>query len=183
MSYAIVPATPAGERVIGAAGGLIEAFRSRADSADRASEICPENYADLQRTGVAAAFVPEELGGLGLHSMHDWILTIATLAKGDGSAAIAISIDADYSDHAKATGGLYVYILKDINGTDYEAEGDGPWGFEMPFTQNGTNRRTITLSAKDFPKFKIYLDWDNSTGSSSVDVVTKYKRATIPAAA
>jgi len=100
MSYAIVPATPAGERVIDAASGLIEPFRLRADAADRASEICPENYADLQRTGVAAAFVPEELGGLGLRSMHDWILTIATLAKGDGSAAIAISM------HLSATRGL-----------------------------------------------------------------------------
>ena len=100
MSYAIVPVTPAGERVVGAASDLIETFRGRAEAADQANEICPENYADMQRVGVAAAFVPEELGGLGLTSMHDWILTIATLAKGDGSAAIAISM------HLSATRGL-----------------------------------------------------------------------------
>ena len=92
MSYRIVPLTPAGERVITAASDLIEPFQARADAADRANEICAANYADMQRSGVAAAFVPEELGGLGLRSMHDWILTIATLAKGDGSAAIAISM-------------------------------------------------------------------------------------------
>jgi alkylation response protein AidB-like acyl-CoA dehydrogenase len=92
MSYSIVPATPAGERVIAAATALIDPFRARADAADRANEICAENYADLQSSGVAAAFVPEELGGLGLRSIHDWTLTIATLAKGDGSAAIAISM-------------------------------------------------------------------------------------------
>lgn len=100
MSYRISPATPAGERVIACAASLIEDFRARADAADRANEICAENYADMQRSGVASAFVPEELGGLGLRSMHDWILTIATLAKGDGSAAIAISM------HLSATRGL-----------------------------------------------------------------------------
>ena len=100
MSYHIAPTTPAGERVIAAAGGLIETFRSRADAADRANEICPENYADLQRSGVASAFVPEELGGMGLASLHDWILTLATLARGDGSAAIAISM------HLSVTRGL-----------------------------------------------------------------------------
>ncbi len=100
MSYDITPATPAGERVIAAATGLIETFRARADAADRANEICVENYTDMQSSGIAAAFVPEELGGLGLRSMHDWTLTIATLARGDGSAAIAISM------HLSATRGL-----------------------------------------------------------------------------
>lgn len=101
----------------------------------------------------------------------------------DGKAAIAISVDADYSNHAKATGGLYVYICRDINGADYEVEADGPWGFEMPFTQSGTHRQTFVLSADSFgPGFKIYLDWDNSTASSAVTVVTKYKFATVPVA-
>lgn len=100
MSYRISPATPAGERVIAAAASLIEDFRARSDAADRANEICAVNYTDMQRSGVASAFVPEELGGFGLRSMHDWILTIATLAKGDGSAAIAISM------HLSATRGL-----------------------------------------------------------------------------
>ncbi|MFP6773376.1 MAG: acyl-CoA dehydrogenase [Alphaproteobacteria bacterium] len=100
MSYSIAPITPAGARVVAAAADLIETFRARADAADRANEICAENYADLQDTGIAAAFVPEELGGMGLASLHDWTLTIATLAKGDGSAAIAISM------HLSATRGL-----------------------------------------------------------------------------
>lgn len=100
MSYSIAPATPAGERVVAAANGLIEAFRTRSDAADRANEICAENYADMQRSGVARAFAPQEVGGMGLASMHDWILTIATLARGDGSAAIAINM------HLSATRGL-----------------------------------------------------------------------------
>ena len=100
MSYAISPRTPEGARAVLAAADLIEPFRERADAADRANEMCVENYADMQRSGVAASFVPEELGGFGLQSMHDWNLIIATLARGDGSAAIAISM------HLSATRGL-----------------------------------------------------------------------------
>ena len=67
---------------------------------DRTNEIDRENYRDMQRVGNTAAFVPKELGGFGLQSIHDWTLTIATLARGDGSAAIAISM------HLSATRGL-----------------------------------------------------------------------------
>ena len=97
----------------------------------------------------------------------------------DGYAAIEISVDADYSDHVKATGGLFVYILRDINGTDYETEDDNPWGFEMPFVQNGTRRKTFVLSGADYSRFKIFLDWDNSTAGSNVDVVTSYQKASM----
>ena len=100
MSYRIVPRTPAGERLIAAAIGLRDVFQERSEGADRANEICAENYTDMQAAGITAAFVPEELGGMGLRSMHDWIVAIATLAKGDGSAAIAISM------HLSATRGL-----------------------------------------------------------------------------
>ena len=100
MSYRIVPRTPAGERLIAAASGLRDVFQERSEGADRANEICAENYTDMQAAGITAAFVPEELGGMGLRSMHDWIVAIATLAKGDGSAAIAISM------HLSATRGL-----------------------------------------------------------------------------
>lgn len=100
MSYAIQPASDAGARVVEAAASLIEPFRSRAAAADDANAMEPENFRDIQRTGVAAAFVPEDLGGMGMRSMHDWVLTIATLARGDASAAIAISM------HLSQTRGL-----------------------------------------------------------------------------
>ena len=100
----------------------------------------------------------------------------------DGKAACLISIDTDYSDHAKATGGLFVYILRETGDGSDEAEADGPWGFEMPFTQNGTNRRVFFLSAQQYQKFKLHLDWDNSTGSSVATTRTDIKYATIPVA-
>ena len=100
----------------------------------------------------------------------------------DGKAACLISIDVDYSNHAKATGGLFVFIERETGDGSYELEADGPWGFEMTFTQNDTNRKVFVLSAADFQKFKVHLDWDNSTGSSVATIRTDIKYATIPVA-
>jgi len=100
----------------------------------------------------------------------------------DGKAACLISIDTDYSDHAKATGGLFVFILRETGDGSFEAEADGPWGFEMPFTQNGTNRKVFFLSAAQYQKFKLHLDWDNTTASGVATTQTDIKYATIPIA-
>lgn len=108
--------------------------------------------------------------------------SISAVIDLDGKAACTITIDVDYSNHAKATGGLFVYLLADINGTDYEVEADGPWGFEMPFTQNDTHRRKFFVDPKTYNKFKLMLDWDNSTTDSIATVTTKVKYGTIPVA-
>jgi len=100
----------------------------------------------------------------------------------DGKAACLISIDTDYSNHAKATGGLSVYIVREVGDGNFEVEADGAWGFEMVFTQNSTNRRVFFLSAAQYQKFQIHLDWDNSTGSSVATTKTDIKYATIPVA-
>jgi len=100
----------------------------------------------------------------------------------DGKAACLLSFDTDYSNHAKATGGLFVYLIRETGDDSDEAEADGPWGFEMPFTQNGTNRKVIALSAEKWQKFKIHLDWDNSTSSAVATTRTDVKYATIPVA-
>lgn len=92
MSFQLSPRTSRGAAVVAAAEALVETFAKRAQDADAANEVCRENFADLITGGVAAAFVPEELGGFGLESIHDWVLTIATLARGDASTAIAINM-------------------------------------------------------------------------------------------
>lgn len=97
----------------------------------------------------------------------------------DGYAAIEIAVKAVYSNHAKATAGLFVYIERDANDA-YEVVADGPFGFEMPFTQNGTHRRTVLFGPAS--NIKVHLVWGNTTGSSAVTVTTSYKRADIPAA-
>lgn len=92
MSFSIQPVTDEGAQAVNAAESVVPALFSRAALADQSNELCAENFDDLIDSGVAAAFVPKELGGLGLNSVHDWIATIATLARGDASTAIAINM-------------------------------------------------------------------------------------------
>jgi alkylation response protein AidB-like acyl-CoA dehydrogenase len=84
--------TPAGKRFADAVEGLVPQLRERAEQADREGTVCAQNFEELVQSGVAAAFVPEELGGFGLNSVHDWMLGMATLGGGDGSTAIAINM-------------------------------------------------------------------------------------------
>ena len=100
----------------------------------------------------------------------------------DGKAACLISFDTDYSNHAKATAGLSIKILRDIDDTVYESVNGAAVNFDMPFTQAGTERKTIFLSAQQFQKFIIRQDWGNTTGSSVATTATAIKYATIPVA-
>ena len=100
----------------------------------------------------------------------------------DGKAACLISFDTDYSTHAKATTGLSIKIRRDVDDTVWESANGAAVVFEMPFTQNATERKTIFLSAQQFQKFVIQQDWGNTTGSSVATTATAIKYATIPVA-
>ena len=100
----------------------------------------------------------------------------------DGKAAILISIDTDYSDHVKATGGLEISILRDIDDTVYESANGASVNFEMPFTQNGTERKTIALDCSQFQKIVLVQDWLNTTADAVATTATAYKFATVPPA-
>lgn len=100
----------------------------------------------------------------------------------DGKASILISIDSDYSNHVKATAGLSISILRDVDDTVYESAQGAAVTFEMPFTQNSTERKTFALDCSKFQKIVLVQDWGNTTGSSSVTTATAYKFSTIPVA-
>lgn len=100
----------------------------------------------------------------------------------DGKAACLISFDTDYSNHAKATAGLSIKIRRDVDDTVWESAKGAAVTFEMPFTQNSTERKTIFLSASQFQKFVIQQDWGNTTGSSVATTATAIKYATVPVA-
>ena len=100
----------------------------------------------------------------------------------DGKAACLISFDTDYSDHARATGGLEIRILRDVDDTVYESANCAAVMFEMFFTRNNTERKTIFLSAQQFQKFVIQQDWKNTTGGAVATTATAIKYATIPVA-
>ena len=97
MSFQLQPQTEAGKRVAEAAEQLLPVLRERSSAADQQAAISTENFSDLQRDKIAAAFVPQQLGGFGLTAIHDWLLLINTLARGDGSTAIAINMHLGFS--------------------------------------------------------------------------------------
>ncbi|NKB99274.1 MAG: hypothetical protein GKR90_12380 [Pseudomonadales bacterium] len=92
MTFNLKPQTPAGEKFLSASQKLIPQLRKLADDADRSATMPEESFRALQSSGIAAAFVPEDLGGWGLRSIYDWMLGIRALAHGDGSVAIAINM-------------------------------------------------------------------------------------------
>jgi len=99
----------------------------------------------------------------------------------DGKAACLVAIAVTYSDHVKATGGLEVAILDDVNGT-YQEQLDIGTGFEMIFTQADIRYLNISVDPKYHQLFKIMCDWNNTTGNSTATITIQYKTATIPVA-
>ena len=71
--------TEAGRRFVEIAEKHIEGFRQRAAEHDREGSFPSENFEELRKSGAVADFVPEDLGGLGLDSAHDWAIGIEEL--------------------------------------------------------------------------------------------------------
>ncbi len=84
--------TEAGRRFVEIAEKHIEGFRQRAAEHDREGSFPSENFEELRKSGAVAAFVPEDLGGLGLDSAHDWAIGIERFARGDASTAIGLNM-------------------------------------------------------------------------------------------
>ncbi len=57
----------AGQRLFEASQALIPTLRERAHTADLKAEVATENINDLIKSGITAAFVPQDLGGMGMH--------------------------------------------------------------------------------------------------------------------
>lgn len=92
MSFELQAKTEAGQKFVDTADRLIPLLRENAEQADRDGTMSAASVAALAESGLTAAFVPEALGGLGLSSVHDWLIGIARLAQGDGSTAIALNM-------------------------------------------------------------------------------------------
>ena len=109
------------------------------------------------------------------------ILEVSDAIDLDGVAACEVSVEATYSNHAKATGGLEVGVLRECNGT-YQVQADIGTGWEMIFTQNDTRRDGFSVDPQKMGTFKVMHDWNNTTASSNVIITTRYRTATIPVA-
>jgi L-evernosamine nitrososynthase len=92
MDFALQPLTPPGQRFVALADQHAADFASRAAEHDRDGSFPLENIAAMQRSGAMAACVPEALGGLGVTSVHDYMLGLSRLGRGDASTAIAANM-------------------------------------------------------------------------------------------
>jgi alkylation response protein AidB-like acyl-CoA dehydrogenase len=92
MDFALQPLTQSGKRFVALAEQHAADFATRAAAHDRDGSFPFENIAAMQRSGAMAACVPEELGGLGVRSMHDYMVGMSRLGRGDGSTAIAANM-------------------------------------------------------------------------------------------
>ena len=86
------PSTEPGKRFIQIVEDHLETFRGRAQEHDLAGTFPTENVEDLKQSGAIAAFVPTELGGLGLDSVHDWAVAMERLGRADASTAIGLNM-------------------------------------------------------------------------------------------
>ncbi len=92
MNFELKPVTEPGRRLVTLAEEHATDFATRADQHDRENSFPVENIEAMQKSGLMAATVPEELGGLGVESLHDLGLGIGRLARGDASTAIAVNM-------------------------------------------------------------------------------------------
>jgi alkylation response protein AidB-like acyl-CoA dehydrogenase len=92
MDFALQPCTESGKHFVAIAEQHAADFATRAAEHDRDGSFPFEHMAAMQRSGAMAACVPEALGGLGVRSVHDYMLGMSRLGRGDGSTAIAANM-------------------------------------------------------------------------------------------
>lgn len=97
------PRTERQLRFIAIAQELAGVFAERAADYDRLAAFPHENYADIRAAGLPALVIPEEYGGWGA-GLLETILTMETLAMGDGSTALNLTMHMQTLGEAAETG-------------------------------------------------------------------------------
>jgi alkylation response protein AidB-like acyl-CoA dehydrogenase len=89
MNGELTAITEPGRRFVELAEQHAAEFGARAAEYDRTGAFPHENIVSLQKSGFMAAPVPEEFGGMGVDSSHDFMVGMSRLARGCASTAIA----------------------------------------------------------------------------------------------
>jgi len=92
VDFELTATTPAGERFVRLAAEHAPILAERAAQHDREGSFPFENFDDLQESRVMAAAVPESFGGIGVESLHDLMVGMSRLGRGDASTAIAANM-------------------------------------------------------------------------------------------
>ena len=92
MPIELAARTDAGARLVAVAEELSNELAARAAEHDRDGTYPFEAIGALKAAGYFAAPVPVELGGLGVSSAHDLVVSSSRLARGDASVAIGVNM-------------------------------------------------------------------------------------------
>ena len=92
MDFELHARTESGRRLVALAEELAADFAARAAEHDRAGTYPHEDVAALRDSGYLAAPIPQELGGLGVESVHDLLVASSRLSRGQPSVAIGANM-------------------------------------------------------------------------------------------
>lgn len=92
MGHDLHARTESGRRLVSLAEDLAADFATRAAAHDRDGSHPHEDVAALRERGYLAAPIPQELGGMGVESVHDLLVAASRLARGDASVAIGANM-------------------------------------------------------------------------------------------
>ena len=92
MEFDLQALTEPGKQMVELAEKHAADFAARADTYDREGAFPFENVAAMKASGFAAAAAPKEFGGLGVTSVHDCIVAMNRLGRGEGSTPLAFNM-------------------------------------------------------------------------------------------
>jgi alkylation response protein AidB-like acyl-CoA dehydrogenase len=92
MPLELTAGTERGARLVALAEALASEIAPRAALHDREASFPFESFAAVRRSGYFASPIPEELGGLGVASLHDLLVAQSRLARGDAGLTIGVSM-------------------------------------------------------------------------------------------
>jgi L-evernosamine nitrososynthase len=96
MNFDLTARTEAGRRLVTIAESLADEIRPAAAHHDREASFPFESLATVKASGFLAAPVPEQLGGLGVASVHDLVVASSRLARGDAALTIGVNMHLVY---------------------------------------------------------------------------------------
>jgi alkylation response protein AidB-like acyl-CoA dehydrogenase len=92
MDFELECVSATGDRFAKLAGRHADEFALSPGQQDWDGVFPAENWVRMRRSGLLGACVPEDLGGLGVTSIHDLVVAMTRLGRGDGSTAIGVAM-------------------------------------------------------------------------------------------
>jgi len=92
MPLELTARTDPGARLVALAETLASEIAPRAADHDRDGSFPFDSLASVKQSGYLAAPIPQELGGLGVASVHDLLVASSRLARGDAALTLGVNM-------------------------------------------------------------------------------------------